>query len=198
MSDEAEYWAKVRKVTLEHATRVGEVTLAWVYLHVTLGLWYTRLNSSGSDITHALRDWDVCNSDYHQRNAMLVPSIKASRNKNAAIMDSLLWVCEWANELARIRNGFVHAITVVRGLPDKPQVEFMEQLHLKGADDRFARVKGKLPESFDALMTDLGALSEFIHRSFNVFVLPDKFGPPPERPALAILKLFPDIRPKPL
>lgn len=198
MTEETEYWEKVRAVTREHATRVGEVTLAWVHLHMTFAIWFTTLSSPTKDITLALREWDITRSDRDQRNGKLLPWIKVHRNRNPAIMDSIVWVLEWANELAKIRNAFVHSVTVVRGLPENPHVEFMEQLHLQGDDDRFKLVKGKLMESYDALMHDLVALSDFTHRSFNSLTLPKVFGEPPGRPDLAVSKLFPDIKPIPL
>jgi len=180
----------------KHALRVGQATLAWIHFHVYFRLWFSTLTAKGENHAPAMREWDLIPSDSIQRKQKLQPALETLRARSAEAADAVQWAASWADQLAIIRNAFVHSVVFFQRLPNEISVQFDEQLHLSDEEDRFRMVK-KMPDaSFEALMTDLANLSEFLHRTFNAFVLPDKFGPLPHRPEIATAKLFPDLAKK--
>lgn len=180
----------------KHALRVGQATLAWIHFHVYFRLWFSTLTVKDKNHAPAMREWDLIPSDSLQRKQKLLPALETLRARSAEAADAVQWVARWADQLAIVRNAFVHSVVFFQRLPSEIGIQFDEQLHLSDEEDRFRMVK-KMPDaSFEALMTDLARLSEFLHRTLIAFVLPDKFGPFPNRPEIATAKLFPDVAKK--
>jgi hypothetical protein len=179
----------------EHALKVGQATLAWIHFHIYFRLWFSVLITQDGNLTPALREWDLINADANQRKQKLRPQLEKWRDKAPEAVSAVEWVCDWADQLALIRNAFVHSVVVFGGLPDNVRVQFDEQLHLTDEEDRYRMVKKKPDESFNALMEDLANLQEFLHRTFNALTDPKQWKYPP-RPELATAKLFPDLAKK--
>lgn len=177
-----------------HTQRVGEIAIQWSYIHVVLAVWYSHLVGN-PNVAGAMEEWDERKSDHADRK-MLAEKLKEKRATAPAEFDSMLWVLEWLNELASIRNGYVHCCVVIRGLPDEPQTAFLDKMH-GGTKDPYKQVREKPLESFEAATSDIAALSEFAHRTFNALFAGDQFKPAPPRPELSIQKVFPDAKPKP-
>lgn len=193
MNEEQE--AKHAVAIREHTQRVGEIAINWSHIHVVLAMWYGRLASAGSNMAPAMQEWDEEGSDHRDRK-MLAGKLQDKRGLAPNEFDSILWVLEWLNELASIRNAYVHLCIVTRGLPDNPEIAFMDQLH-GGQKDPFKRVREKPVEAYEAAMSDVAALREFAHRTFNAVFGGNQFKPAPPRPALSIQKVFADAAPRP-
>ena len=192
MNDEQQ--AKHTAAIREHTQRIGEIAINWSYIHVVLAMWYGRLASAGANMAPAMQEWDEGASDYRDRK-MLAAKLQEQRGFAPNEFDSMLWVLEWLNELAPIRNAYVHLCIVTRGLPDSPVIDFMDQLH-GGQKDPFKRVREKPVEAYEAAMKDVDTLREFAHRTFNAVFVGGQFKPSPPRPQLTIQKVFADAAPR--
>jgi hypothetical protein len=193
---QAEMREKMHAAQQEHALRVGQVAISWVRFQFYFRMWFSSLTAQGNNHTPAMREWDLMTSDHAQRNQKLRPALAGNRYRSPQAIDAIVWVCDWADQLAKIRNTFVHVVTFLRRADQEIQVQFDEQLHLSDAEDRYRFVKENSDASYEALLADLDSLSQFMHLTFSAFVLPQKFGPLPARPPLRTAILCPAIAQK--
>jgi hypothetical protein len=193
---QAEIRQKMEAVQNEHAMRVGQIAIAWVRFHIYFRMWFSAFTAQGNNHAPAMREWDLIQSDNMQRNQKLRPALTASRHRSPQAIDSILWVCDWADQLAKVRNTFVHVAAFYRRIDQEIQVHFDEQLHLSDSEDRYRSVKKDPAQTYEALIDDLNNLSDFMHLTLNALVLPPKFGPLPPRPDVKIANLYPDLAKK--
>jgi hypothetical protein len=170
--------AEKRQEAIDAYTRaVGRVSVAWNFLHRTLGELFAVV--IGGDAELVLAAWHSLANDRAQRE-MLRTAIKAASPKRwkqtPKAPADLLAVLKRADELSIVRNDAIHAPVMLHIGAEMVEVDVA--LHTIGKRERrlldnAARGR-KLLDEFAKCEQDVDALSRFVRRATAALAEPDR------------------------
>lgn len=181
-----------RKIAAErrkHASKVGELMIAWNELHFVLQTLYAILAATKGNLAPPAERWAKQGSDYRQR-GMLLDKAKVKLKKNPGALAEIRWVVGWTDTLALIRNAFVHLYVGYKITPPQVKLELSPGIF---GNPKYDVVKKNPDRAYKTARRDFRYL---MTHAMNVMFQSKGFVELPKRPTIKALELDSTLTPR--